>query len=130
MNQCHKVRSAISQEMPLSVDLEQHLFTCSACRRFVRVEQIIGLLSELRQTPTTVVPEDFVERVMNGLNTKRGPKSGFAMTVLRWAAAILIFSMATVYGFSTSEQAAKGVRQVALLTTGYISSDEAETLGF
>ena len=129
MNQCHKVRSAISQKIPLSVDLEQHLFTCSACRRFVRVEQIIGLLGELRQTPT-VVSEDFVERVMSGLNTKMRPKSGFTMTVLRWAAAILIFSMATVYGFSTSEQAVEGVRQVALLTTGYISADEGETLGF
>ncbi len=129
MKQCSKVRSAISQEIPLSVDLEQHLFTCSVCRRFVRAEQIIGLLGELRQT-ATVVPEDFVERVMSGLTTKRRPKNGFAMTVLRWAAAILIFSMATVYGFSTSEQAAKGVRQVALLTTGYISVDEVETLGF
>lgn len=129
MNQCRKVRSAIFQEIPLSVDLEQHLFTCSACRRFVRAEQIIGLLSELRQTPT-VVPEDFVERVMSGLTAKRRSKSGFVMTALRWAAAILIFSMATVYGFSTSEQSAQGVRQVALLTTGYISIDEVETLGF
>lgn len=138
MNQCREGRRNISKGIPFSMELERHLFSCSACRRFARAEQILGLLSEFRQ-PLAVVPEDFVERVMSGLTTKGEPKSSFALMALRWAAAILIFSMAAGYGFSISEDNSKSMQEVASVTsveqvtsftTDHILTDEVESLGF
>jgi predicted anti-sigma-YlaC factor YlaD len=66
MKDCRRIRKAVSQNSPLPAELEQHLFACPACRRFVRADQILGLLREFRQVPASVSPE-FVERVMSGL---------------------------------------------------------------
>jgi anti-sigma factor RsiW len=116
MKNCRRIRKAVSQNSPLPAELEQHLFTCPACRRFVRAEQILGLLHELRQAPPSVSPE-FVERVMSGLaeREEEKPKAWFGLEVMRWAA-ILIFSIAAGYGFSASEDAAKSVEWTASLT--------------
>jgi anti-sigma factor RsiW len=96
--------------------LEQHLFACPACRRFVRSEQILNLLHESRQGPASV-PPDFVERVMLGLaEEKERPKTASAgLKVMRWAA-VLLFSMAAGYGFSVSTDVAKSVEWTASVT--------------
>src|SRR5215510_15528872 len=116
MKDCRRIRKAVAQNSPLPTELEQHLFACRACRRFVRADQILGLLHEFRQVPASVSPE-FVERVMNGLREREEeqPTAWFGLQVTRWAA-VLIFSMAAGYGFSVSEDAAKSVEWTASLT--------------
>jgi anti-sigma factor RsiW len=116
MKNCRRIRKSVSQNSPLPAELEQHLFTCPACRRLVRSQQILGLLHEFRQVPASVSPE-FVERVMSGLaeREEKRPKARFGLEVMRWAA-ILIFSMAAGYGFSVSTDAAKSVEWAAYLT--------------
>ena len=69
MKDCRRIRKAVSQALPLPAELEEHLFACPACRRFVRVEQILGLMHEFRQAPGSSSPE-FVDRVMNGLEER------------------------------------------------------------
>jgi anti-sigma factor RsiW len=116
MKNCRRIRKAVAQNSSLPAEMEQHLFACPACRRFVRAEQILGLLHEFRQVPASVSPE-FVERVMSGLaeREEEKPRARFGLEVMRWAA-ILIFSMAAGYGFSASEDAAKSVEWTASLT--------------
>jgi|SRR5262245_17394585 hypothetical protein len=116
MKNCRRIRKAVSQNSPLPAELEQHLFACRACRRFVRADQILGLLQEFRQVPASVSPE-FVERVMTGLaeREKEQPKAWFGLEVMRWAA-LLMFSIAAGYGFSVSTAAAKSVEWAASLT--------------
>jgi anti-sigma factor RsiW len=116
MKDCRRIRKAVSQNSPLPAELEQHLFTCPACRRFVRAQQIMGLLHEVRQAPASVSPE-FVDRVMSGLaeREEKQPKAWFGLEVMRWAA-VLMFSMAAGYGFSVSEDAARSVDWAASLT--------------
>ena len=116
MKDCRRIRKAVSQTSPLPAELEQHLFACPACRRFVRAEQILGLMHEIRQVPALVSPK-FVERVMSGLagREEEQPKGRFGLEVMRWAA-VLIFSMAAGYGFSVSEDAIKSIEWVASLT--------------
>jgi hypothetical protein len=116
MKDCRRIRKAVSQNSPLPTELEQHLFACPTCRRFVRAEQILGLLQKFRQPPASVSPE-FVERVMSGLSgrEKKQPKAWFGLEVMRWAA-VLMFSMAAGYGFSISEDAAKSIEWAASLT--------------
>src|SRR5688500_12185128 len=99
MKDCRRIRKAVSQALPLSAELEEHLFACPACRCFVRVEQILGLMHEFRQAPGSGSPE-CVDRVMNGLEERveEQPKK-FRLEVMRWAA-ILVFSVAVGYGFS------------------------------
>jgi anti-sigma factor RsiW len=116
MKNCRRVRKAVSQNSPLPAELEQHLFTCPACRRLVRSQQILGRLHEFRQVPASVSPE-FVERVMSGLaeREEEEPRAWFGLEVMRWAA-VLMFSMAAGYGFSVSEDAAKSIEWAASLT--------------
>jgi hypothetical protein len=116
MKNCRRIRKALSETRPLPAELEQHLFACLACRRFVRAEQVLGLMHEFRQVPALVSPE-FVERVMTGLpgREEERPKGWFGLEVMRWAA-VLMFSMAAGYGFSVSEGAAKSIEWVASLT--------------
>jgi anti-sigma factor RsiW len=116
MKNCRRVRKAVSQNSPLPAELEQHLFTCPACQRLVRSQQILGRLHEFRQVPASVSPE-FVERVMSGLaeREEEKPKAWFGLEVMRWAA-VLMFSMAAGYGFSVSEDAAKSIEWAASLT--------------
>jgi anti-sigma factor RsiW len=130
MKDCRRIRKAVSQNSPVPAELEQHLFACPACRRFVRAEQILGLLDEFRQVPASVSPE-FVERVISGLAEREveKPKERFGLEVMRWAA-ILIFSMAAGYGFSISEDAAKSVEWTASLTVVPSPITSIETFGF
>jgi predicted anti-sigma-YlaC factor YlaD len=116
MNDCRRIRKTFSQSLPLPSELEQHLFACSACRRFVRVEQILGLMHEFPEARASVPPE-FVERVMGGLarREEEQPKGRFGLEVMRWAA-VLMFSIAAGYGFSVSESARKSIEWVASLT--------------
>jgi anti-sigma factor RsiW len=116
MKECRRVRKAVSQTLALPAELEQHLFACPACRRFVRAEQILGRMHEFRQVPASVSPE-FVERVMSGLAGREEgqPKGRFSLELMRWAA-VLMFSMAAGYGFSVSESAATSIEWVASLT--------------
>jgi hypothetical protein len=116
MKNCRRIRKAASQNSPLPGELEQHLFVCPVCRRFVRAEQILGLLQKFRQVPVSVSPE-FVQRVMSGLAEREAekPRAWFGLEVMRWAA-VLMFSMAAGYGFSVSEDAAKSVEWTASLT--------------
>jgi anti-sigma factor RsiW len=116
MKNCRRIRRAVAQKSPLPAELEQHLFACPACRRFVRAEQILSLLHEFRQAPASVSPE-FVEQVMSGLpeREEEQPRARFGLEVMRWAA-ILIFSMAAGYGFSVSTDTAKSVEWTASLT--------------
>ena len=57
MKSCRRMRKAVSGALPVPSELEEHLFACSACRRFVRVEQILGLMHEFRQAPGSSSPE-------------------------------------------------------------------------
>jgi hypothetical protein len=116
MKNCRRIRKAVSQNSPLPAELEQHLFACPACRRFVRAEQILGLLHEFGQVPASVSPE-FVERVMSGLagREEEQQKGWFGSELMRWAA-VLMFSMAAGYGFSVSTDAAKSVEWAVSLT--------------
>jgi hypothetical protein len=115
MKNCRRVRKAVAQKLPLPAELEQHLFACPACRRFVRAEQILGRLHEFRQAPASVSPE-FVERITSGLAEREGKqtKVRFGLEIMRWAA-VLMFSMAAGYGFAVSADAAKSVEWTASL---------------
>jgi anti-sigma factor RsiW len=129
MKNCRKIRKAVSQNSPLPAELEQHLFACPACRRFVRADQILGLLDEFRQVPASVSPE-FVERVMSGLaeREEKQSKAWFGLEVMRWVA-VLMFSMAAGYGFSVSEDAAKSVEWTASLTVAPSPISSVEIFG-
>jgi anti-sigma factor RsiW len=129
MKDCRRIRKAVSQNSPLPAELEQHLFACPACRRFVRADQILGLMREFRQMPAPVSPE-FVERVMSGLaeREEEQPKAWFGLQVMRWAA-VLMFSMAVGYGFSVSEDAAKSVEWTASLTVAPRPISSVEIFG-
>lgn len=128
MKDCRRIRKAVSQALPLSAELQEHLFACPACRRFVRVEQILGLMHEFRQAPGSSSPE-FVDRIMNGLEERveEQPKK-FRLEVMRWAA-VLIFAMAAGYGFAVSEGAAKSIEWVASLSVSPNPIASIETLG-
>src|SRR5262245_30729261 len=130
MKNCRRIRKAVAQNSPLPAELEQHLFACPACRRFVRAEQILGLLHEFRQVPASVSPE-FVERVMSGLveREEEQPKAWFGPKLMRWAA-VLMFSLATGYGFSVSTDAAKSVEWAASLTVPPSTTTSIDILGF
>jgi predicted anti-sigma-YlaC factor YlaD len=128
MKDCRRIRKTISQTQPLPAKLEQHLFACSACRRFVRAEQILGRMHEFRQAPALVSPE-FIERVMSGLagREKERQKGWSGPELMRWAA-VLMFSMAAGYGFSVSQDAAKSIEWVASLTIEASPITSIETL--
>jgi hypothetical protein len=128
MKNCRRIRKTISQTQPLPAELEQHLFACRACRRFVRAQQILGLMHEFRQTPP-LVSHDFVERVMSGVAGKEPaqPRAWFDLQVMRWAA-VLLFSMAAGYGFAVSQDAAKSIEWVASLTVEASPITSIETL--
>ena len=130
MKDCRRIRKAVAQNSPLPTELEQHLFACRACRRLVRAEQILGLLHEFRQVPASVSPE-FVEGVMTALaeGEEAQPKASFGPKVMRWAA-VLMFSLATGYGFSLSEDAAKSVEWTASLTVVPSPTRSIDILGF
>jgi hypothetical protein len=80
MKNCRRIRKAVAQNSPVPGELEQHLFACPSCRRFVRAQQILGRLDEFRQVPASVSPE-FVERVMSGLaeREEERPKARFGL---------------------------------------------------
>jgi hypothetical protein len=100
MKSCRRIRKTVSQTLPLPAELEEHLFACFACRRFVRAGQILGLMHEFRQALAFGSPE-FVERVMSGLvrREEHQPKR-FGLEIMRWAA-VLCFQWlpATVFPF-------------------------------
>jgi|SRR5215467_10029336 len=129
MKDCRRIRKAVAQNSLLLVELEQHLFACPACRRFVRAEQILGLLDEFRQVPASVSP-GFVERVMSSLaeREEEQPKAWFGLEVMRWAA-VLMFSMAVGYGFSVSD-AAKSIEWAASLTVAPSPITSIDIFGF
>jgi anti-sigma factor RsiW len=129
MKNCRKIRKAVSQNSPPPAELEQHLFACPACRRFVRADQILGLLQKFRQVPASISPE-FVERVMSGLaeREEKQSKAWFGLGVMRWAA-VLMFSMAAGYGFSVSEDASKSVEWAASLTVAPSPISSVELFG-
>ena len=116
MKDCRRIRRAVSQTASLPAELEQHLFSCSACRRFVRAEQILGRVHEFRQ-PSALVSPQFVERVMSGLagREKKVQKRRSNPQLMRWAA-VLMFSIAAGYGFSVSQAAVKSIEWAASLT--------------
>jgi anti-sigma factor RsiW len=130
MKDCRRIRKAISQNSPLSAELEQHLFACPDCRRLVRAEQILDRLHEFRQAPASVSPE-FVDRVMSDLaeREEQQPRAGFGLEVMRWAA-VLMFSTAVGYGFSISKDAAKSVEWAASLTVVPSPITSIEIFGF
>ena len=130
MKDCRKIRKAVSHVLPLPAELEEHLFACPACRRFVRAEQILDLMHEFRQAPASFSPE-FVERAMSGLagREEQQPKGWFGLEVMRWAA-VLMFSMAAGYGFSVSEGAATSIEWAASLMVVPSPITSMETLGF
>ena len=130
MKDCRRVRKAVSQNSPLSNELEQHLFACPACRRFVRAEQILGLVREFRQVAALVSPE-FIERVMTSLVARENeqPKAWCGLGVMRWAA-VLMFSIAVGYGFSVSKDAAKSIEWAASLTVVPSPITSIEIFGF
>jgi predicted anti-sigma-YlaC factor YlaD len=129
MKDCRRSRKAVSQALPLPAELEEHLFACPACRRFVRIEQILGLMHEFRQAPGSSSPE-FVDRVVNGLKERveEQPKK-FRLEVMRWAA-VLVFSIAAGYGFSVWEGAATSIEWAASLMVVPSPITSMETLGF
>jgi predicted anti-sigma-YlaC factor YlaD len=129
MKDCRRIRKAVSQALPLSAELEEHLFACPACRRFVRVEQILGLMHEFRQAPGSSSPE-FVDRVMSGLEERveEQPKK-FRLEVMRWAA-VLVFSVGAGYGFSVWESGTKSIEWAASLMVVPSPITSMETLGF
>jgi predicted anti-sigma-YlaC factor YlaD len=128
MKDCRRIRKAVSQALPLSAELEEHLFACPGCRRFVRVEQILGLMHEFRQAPGSSSPE-FVDRVMNGREERveEQPKK-LRLEVMRWAA-VLVFSVAAGYGFSVWESGTKSLEWVASLSVSSNPIASIETLG-
>jgi anti-sigma factor RsiW len=130
MKDCRRIRKGVSQALPLSAELEEHLFACHACRRFVRVEQILGLMNEFRQSPASF-SHDFVERVMSGLagREEQQAKGWFGLGVMRWAA-VLMFSIAAGYGFSVSESGTKSIEWAASLMVVPSPITSMETLGF
>jgi anti-sigma factor RsiW len=129
MKDCRRIRKSISQKSPLPAELEQHLFACPACRRFVRAEQILGLLDEFRQVPAAVSAE-FVERVMSGVARRQEeqPQAWFGLGIMRWAA-VLMFSIAAGYGFAASKNAAKSVEWTASLTVAPSPISSVELFG-
>jgi predicted anti-sigma-YlaC factor YlaD len=128
MKDCRRLRQLVSQNAPVPAELEQHLFACPACRRFVRSEQILSLLHESREGPASV-PPDFVERVMLGLAEKKErPKTASGLKVMRWAA-VLLFSIAAGYGFSVSTDVAKSVEWTASVTIVPSPIISTETFG-
>jgi predicted anti-sigma-YlaC factor YlaD len=129
MKDCRRIRKAVSQALPLPAELEEHLFACPACRRFVRIEQILGLMHEFRQAPGSSSPE-FVDRVMSGLEERveEQPKK-FRLEVMRWAA-VLVFSVAAGYGFSVWESGTKSIEWAASLMVVPSPITSMETLGF
>ena len=128
MKDCRRIRKAVSQAPPLPAELEEHLFACPGCRRFVRVEQILGLMHEFRQAPGSTSPE-FVGRVMKGLDARveQQPKT-LGLQVMRWAA-VLVFSVAAGYGFSVGEGGTKSLEWVASLAVSPTPIASIETLG-
>ena len=130
MKDCRRLRKAIFRTPPLPAELEQHLFACQACRRFIRAEQILGLMNEFRQSPASFSHE-FVERVMSGLagREEQQAKGWFGLEVMRWAA-LLMFSIAAGYGFSVSEGAATSIEWAASLMVVSSPITSMETLGF
>ena len=128
MKDCRRIRKAVSQALPVPAELEEHLFACPACRRFVRAEQILDLMHEFRQAPGSSSPE-FVERVMNSLaaRVEQEPKN-FGLEVMRWAA-VLVFSVAAGYGFSVGESGTKSIEWVASLAVSPTPIGSIETLG-
>ena len=129
MKDCRRIRKAVSQALPVPAELEEHLFACDACRRFVRVEQILNLMDEFRQAPGSSSPE-FVEGVMSGLagREKQQPKGWSGLEVMRWAA-VLVFSVAAGYGFSVGESGTKSIEWVASLAVSPTPIGAIETLG-
>jgi predicted anti-sigma-YlaC factor YlaD len=128
VKRCRRIRKTVSQMLPLPAELEEHLFACPACRRFVRAEQILGLMHEFRQVPASGSPQ-FVERVMSGLvrREEHQPKR-FGLEIMRWAA-VLMFSMATGYGFSVWESGTKSIEWVESLAISPNPIASIETSG-
>lgn len=133
MKPCARIRKMLSGEEALTAELERHLFCCEACRKAVRVEQLLGSLAAVGSGGRSVpeIPVGFVAGVMNGISRKRrGPRERRSRAYLRWAAAALIFSLAAGYTFSRTEEAASALDQAASISAGAPSDSPAETLAY
>jgi len=113
MNPCREFRRALKTEGRLSPGSEQHLFGCPPCRRRAREERVELEIDGLAALPPgeTVVPPDFVARVMRGLpaaSPRRRPATRWA-----WAAALAIFSVAAGYGYTAWTDSVAAGQQVA-----------------
>jgi hypothetical protein len=111
---CRVVRGAILRREAVTPELERHLFSCHACRSLARAERVMDQLEGYRE-PQVKVPPGFVERVMRGLPKvlDRGSRVAAAESLLRWAAALLLFSLAAGYGLAAAERGAQDTEQVA-----------------
>ena len=85
-------------------------------------------MHEFRQAPGSSSPE-FVDRVMSGLEgrVEQQPKK-FGLEIMRWVA-VLVFSMATGYGFSVWEGGTKSIEWVASMAVSPTPIASIETLG-
>jgi hypothetical protein len=91
-------------------------------------DEELGDLSAFALAPAAV-PADFVARVMRGLPVE-GVREGRQADFWKWAAALLIFSVAAGYGFGLGErglqtdlQASASVSSVSVPSEGDILSD-------
>jgi hypothetical protein len=82
-------------------------------------EELDGLVA-FALTPVSV-PADFVARVMRGLPREPGRRET-GPGLWKWAAALLIFSVALGYGFSTAEQATESVASLTSTPSDSVSS--------
>jgi hypothetical protein len=132
MKPCARILRMLSGEEALTAELERHLFCCEACRKAVRVEQLLGSLGAVGTGARSVseVPPGFVEGVMKGLDREVVRPERKARAYLGWAAAALIFSLAAGYAFARTEETASALDQAASISAGASSDNPAEPLPF
>lgn len=129
MKECRGVGRAIRRQTPLAGAQERHLFRCDGCRALARAERLLGQLGEFRE-PTPAADEDFVGRVMRGLDAATAPAPSPTAARLRWAAAILLFAAAAGYGFRAADQASPEPEQVAGSSVGLDADSGLTAFGF
>jgi predicted anti-sigma-YlaC factor YlaD len=114
MKPCREFRRALKTEGRLSPGSEQHLFGCPPCRRRARQERVEREIDGLAALPPaeTVVPPDFVARVMRGLPTAAAASRRRPATRWAWAAALAIFSVAAGYGYTAWTDSVAASQQV------------------
>lgn len=132
MKPCARIGRMLLGEEALTADLERHLFVCEACRKSVRVEQLLGSLAAVGSgsRPLSDAPAGFIAEVMRGLGRPAEPPERRAGVYLGWAAAALLFSIAAGYAFSRTEEAATALDQAASISAGSASDSSVESFAF